>query len=96
MLVIFAVLNCSTADDPGTQLAIPLLAWDMEHFGRCGNPVLLRTYEYRHELEERSKTLLIKAPPKPTNRKVRDDNIRPYTAVQIPDDLFVHVGRKRI
>jgi len=96
-LVVFAVLNCSISNDTSTRLAIPLIAWDMEHFGRCGKPVLLHTYDYRDELEERNKTLFIKAPPKPTNRKLSDHNKwwdeARAAREPTPDDLRVHIGR---
>jgi hypothetical protein len=62
-LVVFAVLNCGLKNASATRIAISLLAWDFENFGRFSQPVWLDTSEYMEHIEERGKIIFIKEMP---------------------------------
>jgi hypothetical protein len=73
-LVAFAVLKCSSSSHVGSRIVIPLIAWTFDSFVRFGRPLLLeindfteefelQNLNYAREVDERRKTLFIKAPP---------------------------------
>jgi hypothetical protein len=108
--VVFAVLDCTSIRADGSLLAVPLIAWNNESFGRAGGVVYvditenMEEYEEKHgsryshmkELQERRKVLFIKAPPQ-TRGKRRSMYPTAYdTGLLVPDDVRAQAGGKKV
>lgn len=105
-LVVFAVLDCSSIRADGLLLAIPLIAWDDETFGRAGKVVYVDIMEYMDEYEEKHgswsshvkelqvcrRVLFIKAPPQSRGKRHSKYPTAFDTGLSIPEDVRAEVG----